>query len=237
MTVILFKKKRLINTMDSNLNNIENRISEIIKSLPSGVMLVAAAKTRTVEEVQAAVRAGIEIIGYNYVQETERMQEVIGRVIQWHLIGHLQKNKIKKAVKLFDMIQTLDSIPLAQALDAECAAEKIKMPVLIEINSGREENKTGIYPEAADEFMEKLRNMQNLQVRGLMTMGPFLDDPAGLRPYFRETRTIYENLSKSNYSGVEMRFLSMGMSDSYKIALEEGANMIRLGTILFGPRR
>ncbi len=222
--------------MNSNLSIIESKITAIIKSLPADVVLVAAAKTRTTEEVQAAVRAGIKIIGYNYVQETERMQSVVGREVQWHLIGHLQKNKIKKAVHLYNMIQTLDSIPLAEVLDAESAEAKIKMPVLIEINSGREENKTGLFPEQVDDFVERIRAFPNIHVQGLMTMGPFLDDPARLRPYFKETQSIFEHLAKINHPGVEMRYLSMGMSDSYKIAIEEGANMIRLGTILFGPR-
>jgi pyridoxal phosphate enzyme (YggS family) len=222
--------------MNSNISIIENNITGLIKSLPAGISLVAAAKTRTMEEVQAAVRAGIKIIGYNYVQETERMQSAIGQVVHWHLIGHLQKNKIKKAVRLFNMIQTLDSLVLAEALNLECAEAKIKMPVLIEINSGREENKTGLFPEKVPEFVEGLLLLPNLEVQGLMTMGPFLDDPAELRPYFKETRIIFEKLANINNPQVQMRYLSMGMSDSYRIAIEEGANMIRLGTVLFGPR-
>jgi pyridoxal phosphate enzyme (YggS family) len=222
--------------MNSNISIIENNITGLIKSLPAGISLVAAAKTRTMEEVQAAVGAGIKIIGYNYVQETERMQSAIGQVVHWHLIGHLQKNKIKKAVRLFNMIQTLDSLVLAEALNLECAEAKIKMPVLIEINSGREENKTGLFPEKVPEFVEGLLLLPNLEVQGLMTMGPFLDDPAELRPYFKETRIIFEKLANINNPQVQMRYLSMGMSDSYRIAIEEGANMIRLGTVLFGPR-
>jgi pyridoxal phosphate enzyme (YggS family) len=222
--------------MNSNISIIENNITGLIKSLPAGITLVAAAKTRTVEEVQAAVGAGIKIIGYNYVQETERMQSAIGQVVHWHLIGHLQKNKIKKAVRLFNMIQTLDSLVLAEALNLECAEAKIQLPVLIEINSGREENKTGLFPEKVPEFVEGLLLLPNLEVQGLMTMGPFLDDPAGLRPYFKETRIIFEKLANINNPQVQMRYLSMGMSDSYRIAIEEGANMIRLGTVLFGPR-
>ncbi len=202
--------------MNSNHVNIETRIEGIIKSLPAGVILVAAAKTRTVEEVQAAIKAGIKILGYNYVQETEQRQNVIGREVQWHLIGHLQKNKIKKAVRLFDMIQTLDSLVLAEALNAECAAAKIKMPVLIEINSGREENKTGLFPEKVQEVVEQILPLPNLQIQGLMTMGPFLDDPAALRPCFKETRLIFEQLARINHPQVQMRYLSMGMSDSYQ---------------------
>jgi pyridoxal phosphate enzyme (YggS family) len=223
--------------MNLNLSTIESRIESIIKSLPAGVVLVAAAKTRTVEEVQAAIKAGISIIGYNYIQETERMQSALNQVVHWHLIGHLQKNKIKKAVRLFNMIQTLDSLALAEELNAECAAAKIKMPVLIEINSGREKNKTGLFPEKAQEFVEQILPLPNLQIQGLMTMGPFLDDPAGIHPFFKETRLLFEQLAKINRPQVQMRYLSMGMSDSYKIAIEAGATMVRLGAILFGPRR
>ena len=223
--------------MNSKLSIIENKIAGLIKSLPAGITLVAAAKTRTVEEVQAAIRAGVKIIGYNYVQETERMQTAISLAVNWHLIGHLQKNKIKKAVRLFNMIQTLDSLFLAEELNTACAQAKIKMPVLIEINSGREENKTGLFPEKVQEVVERILPLPNLQIQGLMTMGPFLDDPAGLRPCFKETRLIFEQLAKITSPQMQMRFLSMGMSDSYQLAIEEGANMIRLGTILFGPRR
>ena len=222
--------------MHSNLSILEDKIAGLIKSLPAGITLVAAAKTRTVEEVQAAIRAGVKIIGYNYVQETERIQAAVGRQVQWHLIGHLQKNKIKKAVRLFNMIQTLDSLSLAEELNAECAEAKINMPVLIEINSGREENKTGLFPEKVQEVVERILPLPDLQIQGLMTMGPFLDDPAGLRPCFKETRLIFERLAKITNPQMQMRFLSMGMSDSYQLAIEEGANMIRLGTILFGPR-
>jgi pyridoxal phosphate enzyme (YggS family) len=222
--------------MNSDITILETKIHQVIDSLPPGISLVAAAKTRTAEEVQAAVRAGITIIGYNYVQETERMQTVIGREVRWHLIGHLQRNKIKKAVQLYDMIQTLDSLPLAEKLNAECAKAQIEMPVLIEINCGREENKSGIWPERAEELIGQIRSLPQLQIQGLMTMGPFLDNPVELRPYFKEMRLIFERLTRCNWPGVEMRFLSMGMSDSYKIAIEEGANMVRLGTILFGPR-
>jgi PLP dependent protein len=223
--------------MNSDITILETKIHQVIDSLPPGIALVAATKTRTVAEVQAAVHAGIKMIGYNYVQETEQMQNIIGREVQWHLIGHLQRNKIKKAIKLFDMIQTLDSVQLAEELESECVKAQIKMPVLIEVNSGREVNKTGIFPEQVEVLIEKIRLLPHLHIQGIMTMGPFWDNPAELRPFFKETRLIFERLAGSNQPGVEMRFLSMGMSDSYKIAIEEGANMVRLGTILFGPRR
>jgi pyridoxal phosphate enzyme (YggS family) len=215
----------------------ETKITELINSLPPDVTVVAAAKTRTPEEVQAAIRAGVRIIGYNYVQETETMQNRIGRGVDWHMIGHLQKNKVRKAVHLYDMMQTLDSIQLAELLDRECGMNGIKMPVLIEVNSGRELNKTGLLPEEVLDFVGKTRDFPNLEIQGLMTMGPLYEDPEKIRPCFRATRQTFDQVSKQNWPRVTMRYLSMGMSDSYKIALEEGANMIRLGTILFGSRR
>jgi pyridoxal phosphate enzyme (YggS family) len=220
-----------------NVTILEARITEILKSLPPDVTVVAAAKTRTPEEVLAAIRAGIKYIGYNYVQEAESMQRLIGQSVQWHMIGHLQRNKIKKSARLFDMIQTLDSIPLSEILDRECGMINKKIPVLVEVNSARENSKAGIFPEEVLNLIEKIKNFSHLHVQGLMTMGPLYEDPEKSRPYFRLTRQTFELVNKQKWPEVSMRFLSMGMSDSYKIAIEEGANMVRLGTIMFGSRR
>jgi pyridoxal phosphate enzyme (YggS family) len=153
------------------------------------------------------------------------------------MIGHLQRNKAKKAVKLFDLIETVDSWRLAVALDRHCAAAGKVMPVLIEINSGREASKTGILPEEVDDLVRRLSELSNIQVQGLMTMGPRFGNPEDARPYFRATREIFDRLSAQNLLNVAMRTLSMGMSNSYLVAIEEGANMIRIGTKLFGERQ
>jgi pyridoxal phosphate enzyme (YggS family) len=213
---------------------INESITEIRNSLPPGVMLVAAAKTRLPEEVRAAIHAGIKIVGYNYVQEAERMYQVIGNTVRWHMIGHLQRNKVKKAVKLFDMIETIDSVQLAEAIDNRCASEGKIMPVLIEINSGKESNKTGILPENVDKLIMQISGLPNLRIQGLMTMGPRFGNPEDARPYFNATKFAFDRLSKVGIPNVEMRHLSMGMSNSYKIAIEEGANIVRIGTKLFG---
>ncbi len=218
-------------------NEIEERIAKFLAMLPPEVTLVAAAKTRTPEEVAAAVRAGVKVLGYNYVQEAERMYEAIGAEAQWHMIGHLQRNKVKPAVKLFDMIETLDSVRLAEEVDRRCAEIGKMMPVLIEINSGREDNKAGVMPEMVDELLPQLNAFKNLRVRGLMTMGPILEHPEDYRPYFKTTRLAFERIQKLSLPNVEMRYLSMGMSASYHIAIEVGANMIRIGTKLFGERQ
>jgi hypothetical protein len=220
----------------NNLYTIETSVKEIISSIPPGVSLVAASKTRTPEEVQVAINAGIKIVGYNYVQEAEKIFQVIGNQVQWHLIGHLQQNKVKKVVKIFDMIETIDSLKLAQTVNKQCELENKIMPVLIEINSGKESNKTGILPEYVDDLISKISSLSNLQVKGLMTMGPRFGNPEDARPYFIATKKAFDRIKQLNIPNVEMKYLSMGMSNSYKIAIEEGANIIRVGTKLFGSR-
>jgi len=215
---------------------IEASVIEIRHSLPPGVLLVAAAKTRLPREVRAAIHAGIKIVGYNYVQEAESMYQIIGNEVQWHMIGHLQRNKVKKAVKLFDMIETIDSVQIAEAVNSRCALVDKVMPVLIEINSGKESNKTGVLPENIDKLIMQIHDLPNLRVQGLMTMGRRFGNPEDARPYFKATRSAFDRLSKAGIPNVEMRHLSMGMSNSFKIAIEEGANMVRVGTKLFGKQ-
>lgn len=219
-----------------NESAIEKKVIEFLSSLPANVLLVAATKTRTPDEVQAAIRAGVKVIGYNYVQEAEHMYEIVGDQVQWHMIGHLQRNKAKQAVSLFDMIESLDSLRLAEVLHRRCGEANKILPVLIEINSGREANKSGVMPEEVEEFVSKLYHLSNLRVQGLMTMGPLFGEPEASRPYFRTTREIFDRLARADIPNVEMRYLSMGMSDNYQVAIEEGANMIRIGTMLFGQR-
>ena len=219
-----------------HFNLINNSVSEIRNSLPTGVLLVAAAKTRSPEEVQAAIDAGIKILGYNYLQEAERIYQIIGNKVQWHMIGHLQRNKVKNAVDLFDMIETIDSVKLAEEVNKRCAAINKIMPVLIEINSGKELNKTGVLPENVDKLVKQISSLANIRVHGLMTMGPRFGSPEDARPYFKATKFAFDRLNKAGIPNVEMRYLSMGMSNSYKIAIEEGANIVRVGTKLFGER-
>ena len=212
---------------------IEETVIQICDSLPPGVLLVAAAKTRLPSEVRACINAGIKILGYNYVQEAENMYQEIGNEVQWHMIGHLQRNKVKKAVRFFDMIETIDSVQLAEAVSKRCVLENKVMPVLIEINSGKESNKTGVLPEDLNKLVMQIHDLPNLKVQGLMTMGPRFGIPEEARPYFKATRSAFDRISEAEIPNVEMRYLSMGMSNSYKIAVEEGANMVRVGTKLF----
>jgi pyridoxal phosphate enzyme (YggS family) len=212
---------------------ISENVQSIRHELPPDVQLLAAVKSRSPEEIEEAVKAGIKIIGENYVQEAEKAREAIGDRVEWHFIGHLQKNKVKKAVELFDMIETVDSVELAREIDKRCGQSAKVMPVLIEINSGREPQKSGVYPEEALDLVAEIANLQNIQVMGLMTMGPLINNPEELRPCFRETRKLYDKIAGLKLPGVEMKYLSMGMTDSYKTAIEEGANLVRIGSKIF----
>jgi len=215
---------------------IKENVKEILAELPEGVHLVGAAKTRTPEEIKEAVEAGLDIIGENYVQEAERAFQVVGNRAKWHMIGHLQRNKAKKAVKVFDMIETVDSMKLAKEIDKCCGKIDKTIPLLIEINSGEETQKAGVLPEDGIALIQEMSTLKRIKIMGLMTMGPFTGDPEEARPYFVKTRETFEKLKEMNLPNVEMRYLSMGMSNSYKVALEEGATMVRIGTKIFGER-
>jgi pyridoxal phosphate enzyme (YggS family) len=215
---------------------IRQNVEQILKELPEGVQLEAAAKTREPREILEAVTAGIKIVGENYVQEAEKAYQAIGRKVEWHCIGHLQKNKVKKAVALFDMIETVDSREIAGEINKRCRESGKIMPVLTEINSGREAGKAGVWPEKAEELIKEIATLENIRVEGLMTMGPPTSNPEESRRYFRETKKLFERIKALNLPNVEMKYLSMGMTDSYRVAIEEGANIVRIGSKIFGER-
>ena len=219
--------------------SIADNYNRLRSSIPEYVELVVAAKTRTIDEIREVISAGASIIGENYVQEARKVQEEMGaNVGTWHMIGHLQRNKVKDAVKIFDMIETVDSIALAKEIDTCCAnIGKVKMSILIEINSGSEPQKSGVLPENAIALIQEMALLQNIKIMGLMTMGPLVGNPESARPYFIETRKIFNEIKSINLPNVEMQYLSMGMTNSYKIAIEEGSNMVRLGTAIFGERK
>jgi len=215
---------------------VKENVKNILSELPEGVELVAAAKTRMPQEILEAIEAGIKIIGENYVQEAESAYKLVGNKAKWHFIGHLQKNKVRKAVKIFDVIETVDSLGLAQEIDKACLKENKVMPVLIEVNSGREKQKFGVIPEDIEQLVKELSVLKNINIAGLMTMGPMFGDPEDARPYFVETRKVFEKIKALGVPNVEMKYLSMGMSNSYKVAIEEGANIVRIGSGIFGKR-
>jgi pyridoxal phosphate enzyme (YggS family) len=216
--------------------SIEQNVRQILDELPEGTQLVAAAKTREPREILEAVNAGVSTIGENYLQEAEKAYQEVGSRVAWHFIGHLQKNKVKKACTIFDMIETVDSSEIAIEIDKRCAETGKVMPVLIEINSGREAGKGGVYPEKAEQLVREIATLKNIRVAGLMTMGPLTDNPEEARRYFRETKELFERIKELKITNVDMKYLSMGMTDSYRVALEEGANIIRIGSKIFGER-
>jgi hypothetical protein len=221
--------------------SIVERVRKVLAEIPRGVTVVAAAKTRTPDEIRAALSAGITIVGENYVQEAAAARAALGRsAAEWHLIGHLQRNKAKDAVRLFDLIQTVDSERLGEAVDAASRAVGRQTPILVEVNSARESQKSGALPEDVADLVGALDRLESLRVVGLMTMGPLAPDSeaelGALRLAFRETQRLFEALRGGAFARSKMEILSMGMSDSYRVAIEEGATMVRIGTALFGPR-
>jgi len=218
------------------IDEIKHRAEELLKTLPPQITLLAAAKTRTVEEVKAAFEAGIRCFGHNYVQEAQTMITGIDFKAEWHMIGHLQRNKAGSAVELFDMIESVDSMRLANELEKRSAEQNKIIEVLIEVNSGAEEDKTGALPSEVAEMAKIVSSFPHLCLKGLMTMGPLSGEAELARPYFRKTRELFELIQKKQLNGIEMQVLSMGMSGSYRVAIEEGATMVRIGTLLFGPR-
>ncbi len=216
---------------------IKENVEKILKKIPPDVLIVAATKTRTVEEINQAIEAGIKIIGENYVQEAKEKNKIIGKKVNWHMIGHLQKNKVKKAIEIFDLIQTLDNFQIAEEIDKYAKKKNIIFPVLVEINSASEPQKKGILPEKFVEFVERISIFENIKILGVMTMGPVVKNPEDIRQYFKLTRNLFEKLNATNLLNLEVKYLSMGMSDTWEIAIQEGANIVRIGTAIFGPRR
>ena len=221
---------------EANAMSIRGNINKILSGLPEGVKLVVAAKARTPEEVLEAVQSGIKMVGENYVQEAEKAYEMVGNKVKWHFVGHLQKNKVKRAVRIFDVIETVDSLEIAREIDKRCQQIGKVLPVLVEINSGEEEQKSGVLPKDAERLIREISGLKNIKVMGLMTMGPRFGNPEDSRPYFIKTREIFDRIKKLGLANVEMKYLSMGMTNSYKVAIEEGANIVRIGTKLFGER-
>ncbi len=221
--------------------DIGENYKKIRKSVPDHVTIVLACKKRTPDEVAQVIEAGATHLGGNYVQETEKLVNALGEIagkVKWHMIGSLQKNKINKALKIFDAIQTIHSEKQAQQINKRAKAAGRKLDVLMEINIGEEAGKSGLPPdwESVKKLALSFSNLDSITLRGVMTMGPFWGDPEALRPFFRETKKIYDRLKNLDLHYAKIKYLSMGMSDSYKVAIEEGSNMIRLGTIIFGPR-
>ena len=218
----------------------EGKITEnfrrIRRELPGHVRVVAAAKTRSAEEITEVIEAGAPIVGENYVQEARSVRRKMGGAAdraEWHMIGHLQRNKINKALGLFSVIQTVDSLKLARGIN-----KRVDEPqrVFMEVNIAGEESKYGVAVADAADLLQDISELANLRVKGLMTMEPYFDDPEEARPYLSRMKDLYDELREMELPNVDLEVLSMGMSNSYHVAVEEGANMVRIGTAIFGPR-
>ena len=202
---------------------------------PEEITIVAVSKTFPAGAIRAAYDAGLRAFGENRVQEFEAKQPGLAGVeATWHLIGHLQTNKVRRAAHLFDRVDTVDSLALAQKLDSAAATEKKRVPVLIEVRLGDEATKSGVAAGDLAVLADGVRALAHVELRGVMTIPPYCDDPENARPYFRKLRELRAGLT--NRVGHALPVLSMGMSHDFEIAIEEGATEIRIGTALFGPR-
>jgi pyridoxal phosphate enzyme (YggS family) len=203
---------------------------------PSAIRLMAVTKTVRDDRIVEAVLAGADIIGENYVQEAKRKLEMMGKSGEWHMIGRLQTNKAKYAVRLFDMIHSVDRQELAVEIDRQARAAGLVMKILIEVNVAGEATKSGVPIADAIKLVRAVAPLPNLSVRGLMTMPPWFDDPEEARPFFRALRELRDRIETEGIPHVEMRELSMGMSGDYAVAIEEGATIVRIGRGIFGER-
>lgn len=226
-----------------NLAGIRDRISRAASRVgrnPDSVTLMAVSKTIEPERIRQAYQAGIRVFGENRVQEFEGKSSALNDLseAEWHLIGHLQTNKAKKAVELFYAIDSVDSLRLAQKLDQAAAQTGKNLRVLIEINVGGEENKSGVAAESPEleELLQGATHLKHLQISGLMTIPPYTDDPEGARPFFHKLRAECESIAVRNLPGIQMNILSMGMSHDFEVAVEEGSTCVRIGTAIFGER-
>lgn len=220
--------------LKKNLAEVRQKIENAARKVgrnPDYIKLVAVSKTQPSSIVEEAISAGAAVFGENKVQEAESKIEEIGReVCEWHLIGHLQKNKARKAVKLFDVIETLDSIELAKRLERICIEEnQEQLKVFLQVDLGLEETKSGIVENDLPEIIEFLKNCQRLKLIGLMIIPPYFQEAEKVRPYFRKLREIRDEILPNGE-------LSMGMSHDFEIAVEEGATFVRVGTAIFGSR-
>lgn len=203
---------------------------------PEEITLIAVTKTLSVDVINAAMALEITDIGENKVQEVMDKYEHIINDPKWHLIGHLQTNKVKYIVDKVSLIHSVDSLRLAEEISKRCEKAERTMEILIQINVAEEETKFGIQRDEVFELVESVSKLPNLKIKGLMTIAPNTDDEEELRKYFREMKDIFETLKKTMYNRTDMTYLSMGMTNDYELAIEEGANMVRIGTGIFGAR-
>lgn len=224
-------------SVSENLAAVTDRVRRAARKVgrtPDEITLVVVTKDVDVKTVKEAVSSGARVLGESYIQEAVAKKEKIrDKSIRWHFIGHLQKNKAKVAVEMFDLIHSIDSFELAKELNKKA---KKPLDVLIGVNIAREKTKSGVTPDGAVKLAREIAELPNLRLKGLMTIPPFYEDPEISRPYFITLRRLAERINRERLPGVTMHSLSMGMSNDFEVAIEEGSTLVRVGTAIFGPR-
>jgi PLP dependent protein len=224
----------------ANYREIIDRISEAALKAgrnPQEIKLLAATKSQSTDAIRAAIAAGVQLVGENYVQEAEHKRQAIAEPVEWHMIGHLQRNKIQLALNTFDLVQSLDSTALALALEKEGKKRGKTIRALIEVNLGDEQSKSGLAQDKVVELLKQVGDLAHLRVEGLMAVPPFRENPEEVRPFFIALKNLQMELQCLKIPNVMLNELSMGMTHDYPIAVEEGATIVRIGTALFGPRK
>lgn len=225
--------------LKENLADVEAKIVKACENRGrqrDDVTLIAVSKTKPVETLKEAYDLGVRVFGENKVQELTDKYEALPKDIQWHMIGHLQRNKVKYIIDKVALIHSVDSIRLAETIEKEAAKHNITANILIEVNVAKEESKFGLMPEELDELIDKIKDFNHIQVKGLMTIAPFVENPETNREIFRSLRKLSVDISNKNVDNVNVSILSMGMTNDYTVAVEEGATMVRVGTGIFGAR-
>ena len=226
-------------SIQENLSRLQDRIAAAAARVgrdPSSIALVAVSKTKPVSLIVEAIDAGVTDIGENRVQEAQSKHPQIDRSVKWHLVGHLQRNKVKQALQIFDLIHSVDSSRLLAEIDRRSAQSNRITEVLIQVNTSDEPSKFGLEPDQTLNFIESASPYTHVRIKGLMTIGAFLPDPEAVRPMFVSLRQLRDKIIAQRFPNVEMDYLSMGMTNDFEVAVEEGANLIRVGTAIFGER-
>lgn len=225
--------------IEENIIDINNRINEICKISsrnPQEIRIIGVTKTVNVLDIKEAIKHGISSVGENKVQEIREKYDDISELIEWHMIGHLQTNKVKYIIDKVDLIQSLDSIRLAKEINKRCKKSGKIMNALIQINVANDKNKYGILPTELEGFVNEISKMDCLMIKGLMTIVPYVENPEKVRPYFKKMKEIFDSMKNTKKANIDMKYLSMGMTNDYLVAIEEGSNMVRIGTGIFGKR-
>lgn len=227
--------------IEEKLHEVEANIASSMKKRSAAcqddVLLIAVTKNHDIHAMRQAIDAGVTDIGENRIQEAKEKYETLDRNVTWHLIGHLQTNKAKQAVKIFDLIHSVDSLHLAEAINKAAASIGEVQKVLVQVNLAHEDSKSGIYEDGLEDLLHQVDKMDNLQLMGLMCIAPNYENVEDCRPLFANMKKIYDHVKGLSWRKADIKYLSMGMTHDYTIAVEEGANAVRVGTGIFGPRQ